>query len=94
VSEQRDSWLAQGIPALFHAGKTSKCWETKETVVQHSTTRPSRQRVSLRLVVRAIEIIYSMGLLAVRVMARRADAEPDDGEHLLRSLAKRRGSAK
>jgi hypothetical protein len=53
----------------------------------HSTTCPSRQRVSLRLVVRAIEIIYSMGLLAVRVMATRADAEPDDGDHLLQSLA-------
>ena len=51
MGEQRDSWLAQGIPALFHAGKTSKCRKTKETVVRHSTTCPSRQRVSLRLVV-------------------------------------------
>src|ERR1700739_3165595 len=39
--------------------------------VQRSTIWPSRQRVTLRLVVRAIEIIDSMGLLVVRVLARR-----------------------
>jgi hypothetical protein len=72
MGEQRDSWLAQGIPTLFHAGRTSKCRKAKEKVAQHSTICPSRQRVSLRLVVRAIEIIYSTGLLVVRVMATRA----------------------
>ena len=39
--------------------------------VQRSTICPSRQRVTLRLVFRAMEIIDSMGLLVVRVLARR-----------------------
>ena len=39
--------------------------------VQRSTICPSRQRVTFRLVVRAIEIIDSIGLLVVRVLARR-----------------------
>src|SRR6478752_5358719 len=39
--------------------------------VQRSTIWPSRQRVTFRLVVRAMEIIDSMGLLVVRVLARR-----------------------
>ncbi len=39
--------------------------------VQRSTNCPSRQRVTLRLVVRAIEIIDSIGLEVVRVLASR-----------------------
>ena len=38
--------------------------------VQRSTIWPSHQRVPLRLVVRAIEIIDSMGLLVMRDLAR------------------------
>src|SRR3954452_23630743 len=39
--------------------------------VQRSTICPSRQRVTLRLVVRAMEIIDSTGFEVVRVVARR-----------------------
>ena len=39
--------------------------------VQRSTICPSRQRVTLRLVARAMEIIDSTGLLVVNVLARR-----------------------
>lgn len=39
--------------------------------VQRSTICPSRQRVTLRLMVRAIEIIDSTGFDVVKVLARR-----------------------
>ena len=58
--------------------------------VQPSTICPSRQRVTLRLVVRAIEIIDSMGFTGGERFGQAAvDAEAGDGEHLLQPFAQR-----
>src|SRR6476619_2031477 len=60
--------------------------------VQRNTICPSRQRVTLRLVALTMEIIDSMGLDVVSVLARRPSrAQPGDGEHLLQPLPQRRG---
>jgi hypothetical protein len=53
--------------------------------VQLSTVCPSRQRVTLRFVVRAVGIIDSIGLGVVNVLAR-GPSMPREGEHLLQPL--------
>ena len=56
--------------------------------VQRSTICPSRQRVTLRLVVRAMEIIDSIGLRGGQRLGQAAvDAQAGDGEHLLQPFA-------
>jgi hypothetical protein len=62
--------------------------------VQRSTICPSRQRVTLRLVVRAIEITDSTELEVVSVLVSRSSMpKPGDGEHLLQALAQASGGA-
>src|SRR5258705_4138970 len=58
--------------------------------VQRNTICPSRQRVTLRLVVRAMEIIDSIGLLVVSVLASRPSMPRRAREHLLQPFAQRR----
>lgn len=58
--------------------------------VQRRAMAASRQRLTLRWVVRAMEIIDSTQLVLVRVRFQRlGKSEAADGEHLLQALADR-----